>query len=82
MSRRDRQKVQSKSHWGNMPGPIPEKDILGTLGESKDFRNPFRLPEMGDGWPRTERTREYRKILGHEQGPGHEVDLSKKGNPI
>jgi hypothetical protein len=67
----------------NWPGEIPKQDILGTLGESKDFRNPFRLPEMGDGWPRTDRTKDYRKILGHESGPGHEIELApSRRNPI
>jgi hypothetical protein len=75
--------AKGKKDFCNWPGEIPQQDILGTLGESKDFRNPFRLPEMGDnGWPKTERVREHRKILGHEVGPGHEINLSKKGNPI
>jgi hypothetical protein len=74
--------AKSSKDFCNWPGGFSREAILKTIGESKDFRNPFRLPEMGDGWPKTERVKDHAKILGHEQSPGHEINMAKKGDPI
>jgi hypothetical protein len=71
-----RQAVQATSPWESMPHTYNQKHVHSTLGESSQFRNPFRLPEMGKEWPKTERIREYGKILG---GPD---ELVRKGEPI
>lgn len=65
-----------KSAWNKMPVRMSKQDVLKTMGESKDFRNPFRLPEMGDNWPNTERVKDHEKMLGTA------TEWSKKGRPI
>jgi len=62
--------------WKAMPHIPAKQEVLKTMGESKDFRNPFRLPSMGGGWPNTERNREHEKMLGTA------TEWSRKGRPI
>jgi hypothetical protein len=65
-----------ESHWRNMPRSFSKREVLDSLGESKHWRNPFRIPEMEKGWPHTGRAGDYEKILSTD------TEMSRKGKPI
>ena len=64
------------ANWRDMPAEVSKQRVLKTLGDSKDYRNPLRLQEMGKTWPDSERNRDYGKALSTA------TEWSKKGRPI
>ena len=64
------------AEWRDMPASVSKERVLKTLGNSKDYRNPLRLEEMGKSWPNSERNKDYERMLGTA------TEWSKKGRPI
>jgi hypothetical protein len=69
-----------ESHWRNMPHSFSRREVLDTLGEDgmTRWRNPFRTPEIRNGYPTPTDTRakSYEEILGTA------TEMSRKGRPI
>jgi hypothetical protein len=69
-----------ESHWRNMPHNFSRREVLDTVGEDgmRKWRNPFRIPEVHNGWPTPKDTRakDYEKILSTD------TEMSRKGRPI
>lgn len=54
-----------------------QKDVIDTIGESKRFRNPFRV-ELDGSFPR----KHDQRRADHRDNIGMETELRKKGRPI